>query len=115
MVDAAVVDDEDEDIHIIASHGFDLHRAEPKRRVALQRDDFLAPRGAGPALGWVRVVVGGVGCDGVPEADAHGGMGAGVEAQARVRDGEDGARYVHGVGAFGDVDNSSRVGGGEAV
>lgn len=53
--------------------------------------------------------------DGVAGADAHGGVRAGVEAQARVGDGEDAAADVHGVGAFGDVDDAAVVGGGEAV
>ncbi len=56
-----------------------------------------------------------MGGDGVAEADAHGGVGAGVEAEARVRDGEDGARDVHCVGAFGDVDDTAGVDGGESV
>ena len=56
-----------------------------------------------------------MGGDGVGEADAHGGVGAGVEPEARVRDVEDGARDVHRVGAFGDVHDGAGVGGREGV
>ena len=53
--------------------------------------------------------------DGVAEAYAHGCVGSGVEAEARVRDGEDGARRVHCVCAFGDVDDGCVGGRGEGV
>lgn len=53
--------------------------------------------------------------NGVAHADAHGGVRAGVEAQAGVGDREDAAADVHGVGAFGDVDDGAVVGRGEAV
>lgn len=53
--------------------------------------------------------------DGVPQTDAHGGVRAGVEAQARIGDGEYGARNVHCVGSLGDVDDAGLVRGGEAV
>jgi len=105
VVDAAVVEDEDQDVHAVAAHGLDFHGAEPEGAVTLQGYNFLALPGCGGG------VVGAVCGDGVAGADAHGGVRAGVEAQAGVGDGEDAAADVHGVGAFGDVDDAAFVWG----
>lgn len=114
VVDAAVVEHEDQDVHVVARHGLDFHGREPERAVPFEADDFLSSRGAGACFRG-GAVVGGVGGDGVAEADAHGCVRAGVEAEARVRDGEDGAGDVHCVCAFGDVDDAAVVDGGQGV
>ena len=56
-----------------------------------------------------------MGGDCVAETYAHGRVGAGVETEAGVGDGEDGARDVHCVCAFGDVDDSCGGGWGEGA
>lgn len=60
-------------------------------------------------------VVGGVRGDGIPKADAHGGVGPGVKTQAWVGDGEDRPGDVHCVGALGDVDDTAQLGRGETL
>ena len=90
----------------------------PKRRVALQTHNLLPlASSSGPASRFGRggAIVGCVRRYRVAESYAHGCVGAGVETEARVRDGEDGARDIHCVCAFGDVDDGCVVRVGEGV
>jgi hypothetical protein len=114
VVDAAVVEHEDQHVHVVAGHSLDFHGREAERAVALEADDFLSSWRAGARFRG-GTVVGGMCGDCVAETNAHGCVRAGVEAEARVRDGEDGAGYVHCVCAFGDVDDAAVVDRGERV
>src|SRR6266481_5623654 len=90
-VDAAVVEDYDNDRQVVAADGLDLHSAEAERAVAFDGDNRLAAHDSR--------------ADGITHSDAHHAPGSAVETFARLVHVDDVATEIERVGALiNDVD-----------